>query len=189
MVAIVALTRRLARMLFAMWRDETDVAEDRVRTDRVLRRTVALHPPTHSAHRHSSHRCDQPGVGEFSMTAGGEIRMTVDTQRSARPRPAGAPRTWAVPRAAGRGTPLRRSPGSAGRPSPPALGLHATTLNHAVRNSLAARGKSPAAFDRRCIPLRGVVHRSNTAGIFPLLALLSGRIADLGATRGFTTDC
>ena len=54
---------------------------------------------------------------------------------------------------------------------------------------LAARGKSPAAFDRRCIPLRGVVHRSNTAGIFPLLALLSGRSADLGATRGFTTDC
>ena len=54
---------------------------------------------------------------------------------------------------------------------------------------LAARGKSPAAFDRRCIPLRGVVHRSNTAGIFPLLALLSGRTADLGATRGFTTDC
>ena len=41
----------------------------------------------------------------------------------------------------------------------------------------------------RCIPLRGVVHRSNTAGIFPLLALLSGRTADLGATRGFTTDC
>ena len=54
---------------------------------------------------------------------------------------------------------------------------------------LAARGKSPAAFDRRCIPLSVVVHRSNTAGIFPLLALLSGRIADLGATRGFTTNC
>ena len=54
---------------------------------------------------------------------------------------------------------------------------------------LAARGESPAAFDRRCIPLRIVVHQSNTAGIFPLLALLSGRIADLGATRGFTTDC
>ena len=55
--------------------------------------------------------------------------------------------------------------------------------------SLAARGKSPAAFDRRYIPLSIVVHRSNTAGIFPLLALLSGRIAVLGATRGFTTDC
>ena len=54
---------------------------------------------------------------------------------------------------------------------------------------LAARGKSPAAFDRRCIPLRRVVHRSNTAGIFPLLALRSGRTANLGATRGFTTDC
>ena len=57
------------------------------------------------------------------------------------------------------------------------------------RTGLSARGESPAAFDRRCIPLRIVVHRSNTAGIFPLLALLSGRIADLGATRGFTTDC
>ena len=56
-------------------------------------------------------------------------------------------------------------------------------------DTLAARGKSPAAFDRRCIPLICVVHRSNTTGILPLLALLSGRIADLGATRGFTTDC
>ncbi len=54
---------------------------------------------------------------------------------------------------------------------------------------LAARGKSPAAFARRCIPLSRVVHRSNTTGILPLLALLSARIADLGATRGFTTDC
>ena len=63
------------------------------------------------------------------------------------------------------------------------------SLRTLLNEVLAARGKSPAAFDRRCIPLRGVVHRSNTAGIFPLLALLSGRIADLGATRGFTTDC
>ena len=29
--------------------------------------------PAHSAHRHSSHRCDQPGVGEFSVTTGGEF--------------------------------------------------------------------------------------------------------------------
>ena len=41
----------------------------------------------------------------------------------------------------------------------------------------------------RCIPPICVVHRSNTAGIFPLLALLSGRIANLGATRGSTTGC
>ncbi len=54
---------------------------------------------------------------------------------------------------------------------------------------LAARGKSPAAFDRRCIPLIVVVHRSNTTSILPLLALLNGRIADLGATRGSTTGC
>ena len=62
-------------------------------------------------------------------------------------------------------------------------------LQIATPASLAARGKSPAAFDRRCIPPICVVHRSNTAGIFPLLALLSGRIANLGATRGSTTGC
>ena len=50
---------------------------------------------------------------------------------------------------------------------------------------LAARGKSPAAFDQRCIPPGYVVHRSNTARILPLLALPRGRIAGLGATQDF----
>jgi hypothetical protein len=48
--------------------------------------------------------------------------------------------------------------------------------------TLAARGKSPAAFDERCIPPRGVAARSNTGGILPRRALRAGRIARLGAT-------
>ena len=58
---------------------------------------------------------------------------------------------------------------------------------------LAARGESPAAFDRRCIPPRaalGVVHDgSNTPGIFPPRALPWATAASvqqgLGPTRGF----
>ena len=72
---------------------------------------------------------------------------------------------------------------AADRAGPPLL------VGKFVEVELAARGKSPAAFNQRCIPLRFVVHRSNTAGIFPLLALLSARIADLGATQGSTTGC
>ena len=42
-------------------------------------RTVSALPSARaSAHRHSSQRCDQPGVGEFTMTAGGEFGVTVD---------------------------------------------------------------------------------------------------------------
>ena len=48
---------------------------------------------------------------------------------------------------------------------------------------LAARGESPAAFDRRCIPPDYVAPRSNTAGIFPRHALSGERITGLGATR------
>ncbi len=50
---------------------------------------------------------------------------------------------------------------------------------------LAARGESPAAFDRRCIPADCVAPQSHTAGIFPRRALSAGRIARLGATRDF----
>ena len=57
------------------------------------------------------------------------------------------------------------------------------------RPTLAARGESPAAFDRRCIPpwaTLGVVHAgSNTPGILPPRALRGGRLDGLGATRGF----
>ena len=50
---------------------------------------------------------------------------------------------------------------------------------------LAARGESPAAFDRRYIPPGCVVHQSSTAGILLLLALPGGRITGLGATLDF----
>ena len=50
---------------------------------------------------------------------------------------------------------------------------------------LAARGESPAAFDRRCIPADCVAPRSNTVSILARRALSSGRIAGLGATRDF----
>ena len=50
---------------------------------------------------------------------------------------------------------------------------------------LPARGKSPAAFDHRCIPPRGVARRSNTPGIFPPRALRGGRLDALGATLDF----
>ena len=50
---------------------------------------------------------------------------------------------------------------------------------------LAARGESPAAFERCCMPPDCVVSRSNTAGILPRHALSSGRITALGATRDF----
>ena len=54
---------------------------------------------------------------------------------------------------------------------------------------LTARGESPAAFDRCCIPqgLRGASDSagSNTAGILPRRALSARRITALGATRDF----
>ena len=47
---------------------------------------------------------------------------------------------------------------------------------------LAARGASPSAFDRRCIPPGCVAQRSNTGGILAFRALPAGRIVGLGAT-------
>ena len=52
-------------------------------------------------------------------------------------------------------------------------------------STLAARGKSPAAFDGRCIPAGCVAPRSNTPGILGRRALPSGRLARLGATPDF----
>jgi glutaminyl-peptide cyclotransferase len=64
--------------------------------------------------------------------------------------------------------------------------------------ALAARGESPSAFDRRCIPAstptrlprrgpraRGVAQRSNIPDILAFRALRSGRIGGLGATTHF----
>src|SRR5271167_2442034 len=50
---------------------------------------------------------------------------------------------------------------------------------------IAARGESPAAFGRRCIPPGCVAPRSNTPGILTRRALPAGRIAALGATPDF----
>ena len=53
---------------------------------------------------------------------------------------------------------------------------------------LAARGGSPAAFDRRCIPAGGVAPRSNTAGIFPRPALRRTDAASITTGLGATLD-
>ena len=54
---------------------------------------------------------------------------------------------------------------------------------------LAARGKNPAAFERRCIRCHGVAPRSHTAGLLSRPAWLHRRMVVLGATRGLATDC
>src|SRR5438477_1417901 len=51
--------------------------------------------------------------------------------------------------------------------------------------ALAARGETPAAFGRRCIPSGCVAPRSNTPGILARRALPAGRIAAPGATLDF----
>ena len=63
---------------------------------------------------------------------------------------------------------------------------HLTALAEALASKgRAARGESPAAFDRRCIPPGYVASRSNTAGMLPRRALPDGRITGLGATPDF----
>ena len=47
----------------------------------------------------------------------------------------------------------------------------------------------PAAFERRCIPPDCVVRRLHMPNMRPPHALSDGRLAALGATRGFTTGC
>ena len=51
--------------------------------------------------------------------------------------------------------------------------------------SLTARGESPAAFGRRCVPSGCVAPRSNIPDILARRALPAGRIAGLGATPDF----
>ena len=65
----------------------------------------------------------------------------------------------------------------------PAVPAAALLLAHALAR--AARGETPAVFDRRCIPPGGVVPRSHTAGILPRHALSDGRITGLGGTLDF----
>jgi hypothetical protein len=51
--------------------------------------------------------------------------------------------------------------------------------------TLAARGESPTAFGRRCIPADCVAPPSNIPDILGRRALLAGRLAALGATPDF----
>src|SRR5712691_1834780 len=53
-------------------------------------------------------------------------------------------------------------------------------------SDLAARGESPAAFGRRCIPAGCVAPPSNIPDILGRRALPSGRLAGLGATPGLS---
>src|SRR5436189_4432933 len=68
------------------------------------------------------------------------------------------------------------------------MDMPSTTIpetNRLMPAPLAARGETPAAFGRRCIPAGCVAPRSNTPGILARRALPSGRIAALGATLEF----
>src|SRR5205809_2642504 len=68
------------------------------------------------------------------------------------------------------------------------MDMPSTTIpetNRLMPAPLAARGETPAAFGRRCIPAGCVAPRSNTPGILARRALPSGRIAALGATLDF----
>ena len=73
------------------------------------------------------------------------------------------------------------------RPRDESVEAHRAAINHFPhRPSLAAaRGESPAAFGRRCIPGGCVAPRSNTAGILGRRALPPGRLGALGATPAF----
>ena len=62
-------------------------------------------------------------------------------------------------------------------------------LWNAERRRLAARGKSPAAFDRRCIPPGCVARRLNIPDIRAPRALPGGRLTGLGARATFATGC
>jgi ATP-dependent Lhr-like helicase len=58
-------------------------------------------------------------------------------------------------------------------------------LDIGTAQGLAARGESPAAFERRCIPAGGVAPPSNIPDILGRPALPAGRLAVLGATPDF----
>jgi len=59
------------------------------------------------------------------------------------------------------------------------FGIGASSIDVLVPGGPAARGASPSAFDRRCIPPRCVAQRSNIGHILASRALRSGRIAGL----------
>jgi hypothetical protein len=70
-------------------------------------------------------------------------------------------------------------------PDAPGLRNEVTVTIRSLREELAARGESLAAFDWRCIPAGCVAPPSNTPGILGRRALPAGRLARLGATPDF----
>ena len=84
--------------------------------------------------------------------------------------------------------PSTASPGWGARDLPGSWGTPAympRSSTPADPTTLAARGESSAAFDRRCIPPGCVAPRSHTAGIFSRRALPAGRLTGLGASLDF----
>src|ERR1700692_4122441 len=65
------------------------------------------------------------------------------------------------------------------------VGVAAALSFSATLAARAARGESPAAFERRCIPPGGVAPPSNIPDILGRHALPSGRLRVLGATPDF----
>ncbi|PYQ94680.1 MAG: hypothetical protein DMF97_18135, partial [Acidobacteria bacterium] len=65
------------------------------------------------------------------------------------------------------------------------IDLAPTLLDLAGQPPLAARGETPAAFGRRCIPADCVAPPSHIRDIFGRRALSAGRLAALGATPDF----
>ena len=63
--------------------------------------------------------------------------------------------------------------------------LAEASANQEDPQRLAARGESPVAAGRRCIPAGCVAHQSNTPGILHLRALPAGRRTALGAAQDF----
>ena len=76
----------------------------------------------------------------------------------------------------------------AGRALPRTAWLSLMRQNR-LDSTLAARGKSPATFDRRFIPAGCVARRSNIPDILPPRALPAGRLVGLGARATIATDC
>ena len=114
-------------------------------------------------------------------------------------------------RPAGVGQPLRTAPGAALRPRraaraaghphrrrsgdrarrhhPRRARRRLPTLRLESLVCIAARGETPAAFERRCIPAGSVAPRSPMADMLVRRALPAGRLTALGATPGSTTGC
>src|SRR6185295_6126249 len=73
------------------------------------------------------------------------------------------------------------SPEARGRAAPSAVFPHRAETRLQVQ-ALAARGATPSAFERRCIPAGCVAPPSNISDILSRRVLPSGRLAALGAT-------